>query len=328
VDPGDNAVVTGSSYNQQGNRDYYTAKYAAANGAILWQQRYNGPANGHDDASAIAVDASGNVIVTGTSSNGTNSDYYTVKYAAQGGTPLWEQRYNGPGNLDDEAQAVAVDAEGNVVVTGTSDKVGAYSAVFYTAKYAGTNGTLLWERRARSEGNLFNVAGALAFDSAGNVVVAGTTYRFRPAFPPSYAPDYYTVKYAGADGALLWEQRYNGPANEDDVLGGARALAVGSDGSVFITGSSAAGRGSDYATIKYGVIPYPTPVVLSLSLVPPNALLRFTGDKGRTYRIQRALDPAGPWSTLGTVTFPSDLPTEYLDPLLPTATVFYRITAP
>ena len=27
--------------------------------------------------------------------------------------------------------------------------------------------------------------------------------------------DYYTAKYAAADGALLWEKPYNGPANRD-----------------------------------------------------------------------------------------------------------------
>lgn len=45
-------------------------------------QRYNGPASYGDYARAVAVDGSGNVLVTGSSGNGTNDDYYTARYAA------------------------------------------------------------------------------------------------------------------------------------------------------------------------------------------------------------------------------------------------------
>jgi len=68
--------VTGYSPNgstfEFGTADYYTAKYAAADGALLWEQRYNGPANNDDLAQAVAVDAKGNAVVTGYSLNGTD----------------------------------------------------------------------------------------------------------------------------------------------------------------------------------------------------------------------------------------------------------------
>src|ERR1051325_1628910 len=102
-----------------------------------WVHRYNSPANGYDEAFAVAVDGSGNVVVTGYSDGG----YYTAKYAAADGALLWEQRYNGPSI----AYAVAVDGSGNVVVTGILASInGVWD--YYTVKYAATNGALLWER--------------------------------------------------------------------------------------------------------------------------------------------------------------------------------------
>ena len=85
-----------------------------------WVQRYNGPGNGDDDANAVAVDGSNNVIVTGYSTgSGSDYDYATIKYSSAG-VPLWTNRYNGPANSNDHARAVAVDGSNNVIVTGYS----------------------------------------------------------------------------------------------------------------------------------------------------------------------------------------------------------------
>jgi streptogramin lyase len=79
---------------------------------------YNGPAKKADSAKAIAVDSSGNVYVTGTSSGATD-DYATIKYNTNG-KQLWVKRYNGPADSFDGAYAIAVDSSGNVYVTGWS----------------------------------------------------------------------------------------------------------------------------------------------------------------------------------------------------------------
>ena len=59
---------------------YCTIKYDK-NGNELWVATYNGPANGSDEAYAIAVDDHDDVYVTGSSyTTDDDLDYCTVKY--------------------------------------------------------------------------------------------------------------------------------------------------------------------------------------------------------------------------------------------------------
>lgn len=84
-------------------------------GLRVWTNRYSGPGNDEDFARAVAVDATGSVLVAGSSNGGTSDDdFVTIKYS-DAGVPLWANRYSGPGNNDDSASAVAVDA--NLAVT-------------------------------------------------------------------------------------------------------------------------------------------------------------------------------------------------------------------
>src|SRR5574341_783342 len=69
LDGSGNLYVTGQSDATGANWDYATVKYSPA-GETLWSRRYNGPGNAGDLASALAVDDSGNVYVTGFSGGG------------------------------------------------------------------------------------------------------------------------------------------------------------------------------------------------------------------------------------------------------------------
>jgi hypothetical protein len=89
VDRHDNVVVTGASKSTEALSDYYTAKYAGKDGALLWEQRYNGSRVSEGTPTKMAVDGSDNVVVTGHAVVGGFDDFYTAKYAATNGVLLW-----------------------------------------------------------------------------------------------------------------------------------------------------------------------------------------------------------------------------------------------
>jgi uncharacterized delta-60 repeat protein len=240
VDAVGNIYVTGQSWGSGSDWDYATIKYRA-DGTEQWVRRYNGPGNGQDYASAVAVDAAGNVYVTGSSmSSGNYYDYATVKYGPDG-SEQWVRRYDGPGNSADWAHAIAVDRAGDVYVTGQSDGSGS-NGDYATIKY-GADGSEQWVRRYNGPGNGGDSAEAIAVDADGDVYVIGGSEGSGSSY------DYATIKY-GADGSEQWVRRYNGPGNGVDF---AYAVAVDAVGNAYVSGLSyASGNDYDYATVKYG----------------------------------------------------------------------------
>ena len=239
VDRSNNVIVTGNSARTYGPppdgvADYVTIKYSSA-GVPLWTNRYDGPWGQDDQAKAVAVDGSNDVIVTGWSDVGigtspTNSVRHptnlcaTIKYSSAG-VPLWTNRYLWTNAYSTRgAQAVAADGSNNVIVAGRT-----------TIKYSSA-GVLLWTNNYRGG---FYAWGGMAVDGSNDVLVAGNS--------PS-EPDYVTIKYSSA-GVPLWTNRYNGPGNKDDYP---KAVAVDGSNNVVVTGySTGSGNYYEYATIKY-----------------------------------------------------------------------------
>lgn len=124
VDGSDNVYVTGASVSNDTSWDYATVKYEPVDGDQQWVSRYDSGINNEDWATALAVDVLGNIYVTGRSvGNGTSWDYATIKYEPIDGDEEWVQRFDSddlPGAIQDQAEALAVDASGNVYVTGQS----------------------------------------------------------------------------------------------------------------------------------------------------------------------------------------------------------------
>ena len=236
------AYVTGYTFQSAAaDFDYITLKYNLA-GVQQWATQYNSPDGNYDEARAIAVDASGNVYVTGYSQTLvlTNYDYATVKYNSAG-VQQWQVRYNGTGNDYDRANAIALDAAGNVYVTGKSVGVGSTAEDAFTIKYD-NSGVSQWTARYNGAANGYDEAKALAVDTSGNVYITGYSYS------SGSNNDYLTIKY-DASGTPEWITKYNGTANNTDQ---AAAIAVDAIGNVFITGlSKGAGSNEDFETIKY-----------------------------------------------------------------------------
>jgi hypothetical protein len=243
VDDSGNVYVTGNIYMETGF-DYATIKYYP-NGDTAWVRTYNGSGNLDDVALDLAVDGSSNVYVTGATDYswpfGNSSDYATIKYLPNGDT-AWLRRYNGPGNSNDYAFAIAVDDSGNVYVTGFSfDSTGEYND-YATIKYY-PNGDTAWVRRYNGPGNAYDGSYDVAVDHWGYVYVTGYSDGVG-----TYT-DCATIKYY-PNGDTAWVRRYTLPGRSTDI---AYKVAVDGEGNVYVTGGCYPGSAThqDYLTIKY-----------------------------------------------------------------------------
>ena len=160
-------------------------------------------------------------------------------------TESWAKRYNGPGSGADKSNAIAVDSDGSVYVTGSSPSAGFGTEDYYTIKYDPA-GVQLWAHRYNGSGSSTDIAYAIAVDTSGSAIVTGGSIGSGTNY------DYLTIKYSPT-GDTLWTRRYNGPKNSKDI---AYSIAIDDSGNIFITGESEGtisthGIFEDYATIKY-----------------------------------------------------------------------------
>ncbi|MCC6866248.1 MAG: SBBP repeat-containing protein [Ignavibacteria bacterium] len=239
--------ATGVSWGSNSTKeDYATIKFGE-DGDYIWAVRYDGPGHNLDHASAITIDNSGNVYVTGWSRSGSSygtEDYCTIKYNNHG-QQLWAARFDGAVGNDcyyyDYANAIYVDEFGNVYVTGESWGNDDLNGDYLTLKY-NSNGNLQWAKRYNGSSSKNDFASSIAVDPSGNVYVTGASQMQSKGY------DYATIKYYSS-GSQQWFKRYDGPAYLDDK---ACELKVDAFGNVYVTGSSHGGSSKlDYVTIKY-----------------------------------------------------------------------------
>src|SRR3990172_5286311 len=188
VDGAGNVYVTGGS--SETVWDYATIKYNSA-GTQLWVQRYNSPGNWFDYATALVIDDSANVYVTGQSwTSMANSDYVTIKYNSSG-IQQWLRSYSGMGNGKDYPSSIALDGSANIYVTGWSRGIGT-RLDYQTIKY-NSQGVTQWSKRYNGSGPGLggdDYAYGIAVDASGNVYVTGASKVLEGHY------DFVTIKYS------------------------------------------------------------------------------------------------------------------------------------
>jgi hypothetical protein len=148
IDAAGDFIVAGASVTAAGNTTIRTVKSYGATGRTVWDRTLEVAANAR--ANAVALDASGNALVTGVAAAG-DDDIKTLKYAGTTGALLWQATHTGSGAGAEAGRAIAVDARGDVAVTGTSRS--AAGAEFRTLKYGGGDGAAQWSYGGVSAGD-------------------------------------------------------------------------------------------------------------------------------------------------------------------------------
>jgi len=222
IDNSGNVYLAGFTMTSN-HHDMLVIKLNAA-GDTLWTRTHNGLNNSEDEANDIAVDALGNVYVTGYANNdSTNEDFVTLKYSSSGQL-LWIANYNDPFGDDDKANSIALDGSGNVYVTGTttksSDKT---NEDFRTIKY-NSNGVQQWATAFAGPGGGTDRALKIVVDGSGNPIITGRSDN-------SQDDDWVTIKYNTNTGNTIWTNYLDYSKNDRP-----ESMTIDASGNVYVTG--------------------------------------------------------------------------------------------
>jgi YVTN family beta-propeller protein len=271
----------GASLVSAGPRDMYVAAYNAF-GAHMWSRQFGDirEETGQD----IAVNALGEVVVTGFRQDGGDNDILVVKYNAVG-LEMWNRVF-GDAPANQFGYGVALDGLDNVLLTGYFE-----STVFFGGSLLTSSGgydifvakldpfgTHMWSQRFGDYlGDQFGAS--IAADGANNVLLSGffnDTVDFGGALLTSAGEEDICIARFNASGSHLWSERFGGPGPQygysvatdasDNAL-----LTGGFEGTVNFGGSLlTSGGGRDVFVAKFSAAQLPNLDVVSFS-GPPTA---------------------------------------------------------
>jgi hypothetical protein len=176
----------GGLINSAGATDIFLAKYTAS-GTHIWSKQIGRTCDEY--ATAIAVDVSGNIFMTGSFDTTTDLgggrvdavgyNIFLAKYSSAGAY-LWGKHFGGSldASCSDYGRDVAVDSNGNVIMVGDFNGIvdfggGALSSLYcdmFIAKYKGS-GDYLWANSFGDMGNQLSTS--VAVNGNGNIAVTG-----------------------------------------------------------------------------------------------------------------------------------------------------------
>jgi len=199
--------------------DFAAVKYDTA-GREIWATRH--PRERYDEASAMTVDPSGNVYVTGSAMVDYDyRDFLTVKFGPDGRV-LWEALHDGPAHRSDQANAITLGPGGTVIVAGGTEiqlpggEPGeTYSSCAVVAYRP--DGTVAWENKRPCTDSVNFTLDSVAVASSGVVYVTGVA-----------GLGLLTIAL-DQEGRILWED-----AGATGDLAG--SVAVDRDGNVYVAG--------------------------------------------------------------------------------------------
>ena len=197
----------------------------------MWTKQFGSDL--HDGSNGVALDSSGNVYVTGTTSgsisdtNVGSDDAYIAKYDTDG-NQVWTKQFGNDSLV--EGIGIAVDPSGNAYVTdytkGDLFGTNAGESDSYIAKYD-TDGNQVWTKQFGSD--LRDIGFGIAADSSGNAYVTGHT-KGDLFGRNTGAYDVFIVKY-NSDGIEKWTKQFGNDSLEEH--GG---IATDSFDNVYVTG--------------------------------------------------------------------------------------------
>jgi hypothetical protein len=216
----------GRSVTSAGATDVFVVKLSPS-GTTIWLRGEGG--SGYESPSSIAVDRSGNCVITGyyytNSVFGTQpihgfgeSDVFVAKYNASG-VLQWVQQAGGPDS--DRGGYATIDESGNCYVSGTFNGTATFGPGV-TLSTAIENAPFLasYDSDGRLRWVMPVAAGAVAADRHGHLYVAQRLD---------------VAKY-DSDGNLLWQQPVC--ATDQNAWSGVLGMAVDAEGACYVTGYS------------------------------------------------------------------------------------------